>query len=199
MADLLGHEGLTRRAARAAALQAAKERAALGVDRAARGSARTCPPGFVQMALAAVKRFAAANPGTFSVEQMRTVLEEELPPVLEKRVWGKVAVDAIKAGFIERVPKVFMAGNEGRRGIVERAADFEDWNLGNGSLLGLEPHCWVLRPPQPLREVQRLHGGQTIVSFCMEPTIYPDAWLRPIRDEDSIAMVDSLQQERTAA
>lgn len=93
-----------------------------------------------------------------------------------------------------------MAANEGRRGIVERAADYwADWRLGNGSLLGLEPHCWVLHPLQPLRVVQRLHGGQTIVSFCMEPTIYPDAWLRPIRDEESIVMVDSLQQERTAA
>lgn len=128
MADLLGHEGLTRRAARAAALQAAKERAALGMDRAARGSERTCP-GFVEIALAAVKRYAAANPGTFSVEQMRTVLEEELPRTIERRVWGVITVEAIKAGYIERVPKVFIPAASSN-GTVKPA-----WRAGKGARL----------------------------------------------------------------
>lgn len=107
MADLLGHEALTRRAARAAALQAAKERAALGMDRAARRAERMCKD-YIEQAISALKRFAAANPGTFSIEQARTVLEAELPPVLEKRCWGRITTDAMRLGYIERVPKVFI-------------------------------------------------------------------------------------------
>lgn len=106
MADLLGHEGLTRRAARQAAMAAAKERAALGMSRAARRAARVSI-GYVEVALQAVKRYAASNPGEWTTEQMRSVLEPDLPPVPEARVWGYIVVQAIKAGYMERVPRKF--------------------------------------------------------------------------------------------
>lgn len=99
---------VSRAAARKAAMQAARDRAERGMDRAAR-RAEALHADWCLKALDAVRAFARGQAGAFTVEQMRAVLEPQLPPVDELRVWGKVVVDARKAGFIEPVPRVFMA------------------------------------------------------------------------------------------
>ena len=95
---------LTRAAARRAALEAAHARAEAGAERAARSANAVCE-GWLALALERVRAFAAANPGVFTVEMMRQVLTEvPVPPDL--RAWGRVTQDAIRLGYIERVPKV---------------------------------------------------------------------------------------------
>lgn len=98
---------LTRAVARERAMRDAKLRAERGMAQAA-SSADYELAGWCAMAVEQVRRFAAGNPGVFSIEQLRTVLEPELPEILEKRAWGYVVVMAAKRGYIERVPKVFL-------------------------------------------------------------------------------------------
>ena len=95
---------LTRAAARKLAMDAAHARAELGADRAARSANSVCE-GWLALALERVRAFAAANPGVFSVEMMRQVLTD-VPAPPDLRAWGRVTQDAIRKGYIERVPKV---------------------------------------------------------------------------------------------
>ena len=64
-----------------------------------------CDEGWLALALERVRAFAAANPGVFTVEMMRQVLTE-VPAPPDLRAWGRVTQDAIRLGYIERVPKV---------------------------------------------------------------------------------------------
>jgi hypothetical protein len=51
-------------------------------------------------ALAALRRFAAADPGRFTIEQARTVLARELPTPTDLRAWGALTQSAIRAQII---------------------------------------------------------------------------------------------------
>lgn len=99
--------GLTRAGARRAAHEAAKARADLGVDRSA-GRANATAPGWLNLALERVRAFARANPGVFTVEMMRIALDAEVPSAGDLRAWGRVTIDAISLGYIERVPMVYI-------------------------------------------------------------------------------------------
>ena len=99
---------LTRAQARRNAIQAAKARAQLGMDRAA-GSVEFDMPGWIEQAVEALRAAASAQVGVFTIEQMRAVLEPNLPKVHELRAWGRVTQLASDRGFIEAVPRVFIA------------------------------------------------------------------------------------------
>ena len=96
---------LTRAGARRQALEAAQARAEVGAERAALHANNVCP-GWLALAVERVRAFAAANPGVFTVEMMRGVIGAEMPQPPDLRAWGRVAQDAIRLGYIERVPKV---------------------------------------------------------------------------------------------
>jgi hypothetical protein len=96
---------LTRAAARRVAMEAAHARAELGADRAAHSANSVCP-GWLDLVLDRVRAFAATNPGIFSIEMMRGVIGTEVPQPPDLRAWGRVTQDAIRLGYIERVPKV---------------------------------------------------------------------------------------------
>lgn len=98
---------ITCKTAREQAMAAAQARRAEALDQ---GEARVERdiPGWITLALQRVQAFARSQAGVFTVEQMRTVLERELPPVPELRVWGVVVVRAKNAGFIEAVPRTFL-------------------------------------------------------------------------------------------
>lgn len=80
----------------------------LGFDLGAHGMAcvsaaveHECP-GWMDMAVDAVRRFAAHQSGLFTVEMMRAVIQDEIPPTHRLRVWGPVTQAAIRAGYIEK-------------------------------------------------------------------------------------------------
>ena len=98
---------LTRAQARRNALQAAEARAQLGMDRAA-GAVEFDMPGWIEQAVEALRAAASAQVGVFTIEQMRAVLEPNLPKVHELRAWGRVTQLASDRGFIEAVPRVFI-------------------------------------------------------------------------------------------
>lgn len=98
---------LTRAQARRNALQAAKDRAQLGMDRAA-GAVEFDMPGWIEQAIDALRRFAAAQAGVFSIEQARSVIASELPAVPELRAWGRVTQLASDRGFIQAAPRTFI-------------------------------------------------------------------------------------------
>ena len=98
---------LTRAQARRIAIQAAKARAQLGMDRAG-GAAEQDTPGWIEEAIAALRRFVRAQVGVFSIEQARSVIGPELPEVAELRVWGKVTQVAVLRGVIAPVPRTFI-------------------------------------------------------------------------------------------
>jgi hypothetical protein len=104
--DLFGPV-LTRANARQQAADAAHRRAQ-ALDK---GEARVERdiPGWITAALVMVQQFARMQAGHFTIEQLRAVLEPQLPPVTELRVWGVVTVRAKNAGFIAPVPKTFIA------------------------------------------------------------------------------------------
>ena len=105
--DLIDRPAITRATARAQAMQAAQARKAEALDK---GEARVEHdiPGWITAALLRVKAFARMQGGIFTIEQMRAVLEQELPPVPELRVWGVVTVRAKNAKLIESVPRTFL-------------------------------------------------------------------------------------------
>lgn len=95
---------LTRAQARRNALQAAKDRAQLGMDRAAR---RACAfnAGWCAEALEALRKFAAGQVGLWTVEMARSVIEQDLPKPTDGRAWGRVTQDAIRHGYIVKTDK----------------------------------------------------------------------------------------------
>ena len=98
---------LTRAAARRKALAAAEARAKLGVSRAA-AAVEFDMPGWIERAVDALRRAASVQVGVFTIEQMRAVLEPELPTVHELRAWGRVTQLASDWGYIEAAPRVFI-------------------------------------------------------------------------------------------
>lgn len=100
-ADLFDPEPITRAAARQRAHQDAKARAELGMARAA-DKADRANTGWCGMALHALRAFAKAQAGFFTIEIARSVLEEQIPKPPEARAWGQVVKQASRLGYIER-------------------------------------------------------------------------------------------------
>jgi len=98
---------LTRAAARRKALAAAEARAKLGMSRAT-AAVEFDMPGWIERAVDALRRAASVQVGVFTIEQMRAVLEPELPTVHELRAWGRVTQLASDRGYIEAAPRVFI-------------------------------------------------------------------------------------------
>ena len=76
-----------------------RRRARIGMERVSQAVEKECP-GWMDIALDAIRRFAGGNPGTFTAERMRTVLEPELPPTDRLRIWGPLVQAAIRKGYI---------------------------------------------------------------------------------------------------
>lgn len=100
--------GLTRAEARRNAMLAAEKRAQLGQDRAA-AAVEFDMPGWIETAVEALRQFAKGQSGVWSIEQARAVIAPTLPAPAELRVWGKVTVEAKARGFIESVPRTYIA------------------------------------------------------------------------------------------
>ncbi len=92
---------ITRAKARAQAMAAAKERAELGMDRAAR-RAENLHAEWCKQALEALRRFAAGQHGMFLIETAREVIGSALPAPTDARAWGRVVQDAARLEFIEK-------------------------------------------------------------------------------------------------
>lgn len=105
--DLIERPTITRASEAARRMRDAKLRAERGMNQA-ESSAERSAPGWCAAAVEAIRRFASANAGVFSVEQMRSVIEAELPSISDRRAWGKATVMAVKANVIERVPRVYL-------------------------------------------------------------------------------------------
>lgn len=63
--------------------------------------------GWTLMAVDAMRRFAAAQTGLFTIEMARMVLERELPKPTDGRAWGKVTTMAKRAEYIEPVRNTY--------------------------------------------------------------------------------------------
>lgn len=100
-------EGLTRASARRIAAEAAEARAKLGSDRAGQ-RADAAVPEWCNQAAEALRKFAKAQAGVFTIEIARAGIGDSLPPPPDLRAWGKATVIAISAGYIQRVPRVFI-------------------------------------------------------------------------------------------
>lgn len=98
----------SRKAARASALQAAKARGETGMERAAVRADRE-RPGWCEDACEALRGFARAQGGVFTLELARLALEQAggIDRPHDGRAWGKVAVMALKRNFIEKVKGQF--------------------------------------------------------------------------------------------
>ena len=78
----------------------ASQRATAGMERVRDAVEAECP-GWMDVALDAVRRFAAVQSvGLFTAEGMRSVIGAELPPTTRLRVWGPLIKKAIAAGYI---------------------------------------------------------------------------------------------------
>lgn len=99
---------VSRKAARQDAMQAAKARADVGIERAA-AHAETERPGWCADAAEALRKFARAQGGVFTIEmaRMSLVLSEAIDKPAEARSWGKAARMAMAAGYIEQVKGQF--------------------------------------------------------------------------------------------
>jgi hypothetical protein len=100
--DLIPRPEASRRAERQRAMAEATARADLGISRAADKADRTIP-GWCALACDAVRRFAAHQHGWFTMEQIRLVMEPELPAPPDARSWGQVTRMAKARGYIEVV------------------------------------------------------------------------------------------------
>lgn len=98
---------LTRAAARRLAMEAARARAELGADRAG-ARADSVHADWCALAAEKLRMFARAQGGVFTVEMARAGLAGELPAPPDLRAWGKATVMAVTAGYVEKVPRVFM-------------------------------------------------------------------------------------------
>ena len=78
----------------------ASQRATAGMERVRDAVEAECP-GWMDVALDAVRRFAAVQSvELFTAEAMRSVIGAELPPTTRLRVWGPLVKKAIAAGYI---------------------------------------------------------------------------------------------------
>jgi len=98
---------LTRAAARQQAIAAAKLRAERGMAQS-ESSAEWSNPGWIALALEKLRMFARAQGGVWSIEMAREALAEEVPTPPDLRAWGRVTQLAVRAGYIEQVPRIFM-------------------------------------------------------------------------------------------
>ena len=98
---------LTRAAARRLAIEAAHARAELGADRAG-ARADSAVADWCLLAADKLRVFARAQGGVFTIEMARAGLGDELPAPPDLRAWGKATVMAVAAGYVEKVPRVFM-------------------------------------------------------------------------------------------
>jgi hypothetical protein len=102
-----GPSPITRATARQQAYVAAMARRDRGMAQSESSAEFSCA-GWIALAVERVRQFAVTHPGAFTVEQMRSVIEADLPQVPELRAWGQVTVQAARLGYIERVPKLFL-------------------------------------------------------------------------------------------
>lgn len=110
---------MSRKAARSVALEAAKQRGELGMQRVAdKAGSDWC-----EAACEAVRKYAASQHAVFTVELMRMVVERDLPAVSDKRAWGVVTRQAMARGYIEHVKGQFFpaASSNGALKAVYRA------------------------------------------------------------------------------
>lgn len=99
--DLFGLPAISRPVERIRAMNEAKARAEVGMDRAAR-KANRLHAGWCQEAVEALRKFAAGQHGMFLIETARVILARDLVAPADCRVWGKVTQMAIRAGYIEK-------------------------------------------------------------------------------------------------
>lgn len=97
----------TRASERARALRDAQQRAEVGMAQS-ESSADWALPGWCAKATEKLRMFARAQGGVFTIELARDALRDELSMPPDLRAFGKVTVMALKAGYIERVPRAFM-------------------------------------------------------------------------------------------
>ncbi len=81
--------------------KAGRMRADMGIDRVSEATDRHSPD-WLEKALGRVKAFAAHQHGLFTIEQCRAVLEKELPPPSDARIWGAVTRQAKARGYLEQ-------------------------------------------------------------------------------------------------
>ena len=117
---------ITRAGARAAAMTLARQRREAGISKAARRAERL-NAGWCGMALEHLRRFACSQVGVWTIEQVRAVLESQLPAPTDARAWGRVCVDAIRLGYIEKAPGVFLPAAS------SNAAPKQGWRRGKGA------------------------------------------------------------------
>jgi hypothetical protein len=102
-----GPSPITRASARQQAYAASIARRDRGMAQSESSAESSCA-GWIKLAVDRVRAFASTQTGVFTIEQLRSVVGPELPPVPELRAWGQVTVQAARLGYIERVPKVFL-------------------------------------------------------------------------------------------
>lgn len=79
--------------------KAGQMRADMGIDRVTEATERQSPD-WTERALSRLREFARHQAGMFTVEVARSVIEPELQPCSDLRVWGAVTRMALKAGYI---------------------------------------------------------------------------------------------------
>lgn len=98
----------TRQQERARAMEDARARADAGVERVADKAERE-RPGWCEDAAQALRKFASAQGGVFTIEHARVALlmAEAIDKPHDGRAWGKATRMAMAAGYIERVKGQF--------------------------------------------------------------------------------------------
>lgn len=81
--------------------RAGRMRADMGIERVSEATERNSPD-WLEKALERVRVFARTQAGMFTVEQMRSVLADELPTPSDQRIWGAVCIHAQKAGYLAK-------------------------------------------------------------------------------------------------
>ena len=117
---------ITRASARAAAMTLAKQRREAGISKAARRAERL-NAGWCGMALEHLRRFACSQVGVWTIEQVRAVLESQLPAPTDARAWGWVTKEAVKFQYIEKAPGVFLPAAS------SNAAPKQGWRRSSGA------------------------------------------------------------------
>lgn len=113
---------LSRKAARSAALAAARARADTGMQRAADKAGS----GWCEAACEALRKLAASTyPGMFTIENARLVLARELPAPTDGRAWGRVTVMSVSRGYIQRAK-----GNKTQRAARSNGSEKPLWTKG---------------------------------------------------------------------
>lgn len=82
---------------------AARARADIGIQRAADAADRKAPS-WTETTCEALRKFAAAQSEPFTVEQARDAIAATLPAPSDLRAWGAVTQQAMKRGYIHRLP-----------------------------------------------------------------------------------------------